>query len=81
MYFPSIGTLRSRYIPESHRSVIVNIFGIPLNHIVVAVFLSIKQLGVSGALACSTLALAGATLAQGILLMTGNNSSKPLPGP
>ena len=81
MYFPSIGTLRSRYIPESHRSVIVNIFGIPLNLIVVAVFLSIKQLGVSGALACSTLALAGATLAQGILLMTANNSSKPLPGP
>ena len=39
MYFPSIGTLRSRYIPESHRSVIVNIFGIPLNLIVVAVFL------------------------------------------
>ena len=48
MYFPSIGTLRSRYIPESHRSVIINIFGIPLNLIVVAVFLSIKQLGVSG---------------------------------
>jgi hypothetical protein len=64
MYFPSIGTLRSKYVPESHRSVIVNIFGIPLNLIVVTVFLSIKRLGVSGALACSTAALAVATAAQ-----------------
>ena len=57
MYFPSIGTLRGKYIPDSHRSVIMNLFGIPLNVLVVSVFLSIKKLGVSGALACSTSAL------------------------
>lgn len=57
MYFPSIGTLRSKYVPDSHRSVIMNLFGIPLNVLVVSVFLSIKRLGVSGALSISTGAL------------------------
>jgi len=61
MYFPSIGTLRSKYVPDSHRSVIMNLFGIPLNVLVVSVFLSIKRLGVSGALSVSTGALALAT--------------------
>ena len=71
VYFPTIGTLRSKYVPDSHRSVIMNIFGLPLNIIVVGVFLSIKSLGVTGALSCATgaLALASASaiaLARGI---------------
>ena len=60
-YFPSIGTLRGKYLPDSHRSVIMNLFGIPLNALVVTVFLSIKKLGVSGALSVSTGALGVAT--------------------
>mmetsp|Transcript_17709 Transcript_17709/g.33338 ORF Transcript_17709/g.33338 Transcript_17709/m.33338 type:complete len:627 (-) Transcript_17709:79-1959(-) len=67
MYFPSIGTLRSRYVPDSHRSVIMNLFGIPLNVLVVAVFLSIHKLGVTGALTVSSMALGVATLAMGRL--------------
>jgi MFS transporter, MFS domain-containing protein family, molybdate-anion transporter len=62
MYFPSIGTLRSKYVPDSHRSVIMNLFGIPLNVLVVSVFLSIQKLGVHGALSISSGALAIATL-------------------
>jgi MFS family permease len=62
MYFPSIGTLRSKYVPDSHRSVIMNLFGIPLNVLVVSVFLSIQKLGVNGALAVSSGALATATV-------------------
>lgn len=61
MYFPSIGTLRSKYVPDSHRSVIMNIFGIPLNLIVVSVFLSSRYLGVQGALTCASAALGLAT--------------------
>lgn len=57
MYFPSIGTLRSKYIPNEQRSIIMNLFGIPLNLIVVSVFLSIRKLGVAGALTCATGAL------------------------
>lgn len=61
MYFPTIGTLRSKYFPDSHRSVVMNLFGIPLNAMVVTVFLSIEKLGVQGALGVSTAALAVAT--------------------
>jgi MFS family permease len=61
MYFPSIGTLRSKYVPDSHRSVIMNLFGIPLNVLVVSVFLSINYLGLGGALLISSGALAVAT--------------------
>uniref|UniRef100_A0A7S4IG48 Molybdate-anion transporter n=1 Tax=Odontella aurita TaxID=265563 RepID=A0A7S4IG48_9STRA len=64
MYFPSIGTLRSKYVPDSHRSVIMNLFGVPLNVLVVTVFLSIKRLGVDGALSVSTGALALASLSM-----------------
>ena len=58
MYFPAIGTLRTKYFPDSHRSVVMNLFGIPLNAMVVSVFLSIERLGVQGALGVSTAALA-----------------------
>ena len=62
MYFPSIGTLRSKYVPDSNRSVIMNLFGIPLNVLVVGVFLSISKLGLKGALGISSGALGLATL-------------------
>jgi hypothetical protein len=57
VYFPTIGTLRSRLLPDEHRGAIMNLFGIPLNLIVVVVFLSISKLGTVGALRCSTAAL------------------------
>eukprot|EP00908_Phaeocystis_cordata_P019542 Transcript_31077.p1 GENE.Transcript_31077~~Transcript_31077.p1 ORF type:complete len:542 (+),score=221.47 Transcript_31077:48-1673(+) len=69
MYFPSIGTLRSRHVPDSHRSVIMNLFGIPLNVLVISVFLSIKRLGVSGALRVATGALGLATACAGALAL------------
>jgi hypothetical protein len=53
-----------RYLPDEYRGVIMNLFAIPLNLIVVGVFLSISKLGLAGALTISTLALSGATLAQ-----------------
>lgn len=62
MYFPSIGTLRSRFVPDSHRTLIMNLAAIPLNVLVVSVFLSINKLGVAGALGISSAALALATL-------------------
>ena len=67
MYFPLIGTLRSKYLPDAYRGVIMNLFGIPLNLIVVAVFLSIAKLGLFGALVCSTIALTVASVAQFLL--------------
>jgi len=64
MYFPLIGTLRSKYLPDAYRGVIMNLFGIPLNLIVVGVFLSIGKLGLLGALTCSTASLSVALVAQ-----------------
>ena len=61
MYFPTIGTLRSKYFPDSHRSVVMSLFGIPLNAMVVTAILSIETLGVHGCLGISTAALAVAT--------------------
>merc|ERR1719198_857134 len=37
IYFPSICTLKSEAVPESHRATIYNIFRAPMNAIVVAV--------------------------------------------
>ena len=61
MYFPTIGTLRSKYFSDSHRSVMMNLFGIPLNAMVVTAILSMETLGVHGCLGISTAALAVAT--------------------
>ena len=77
MYFPSIGTLRSRYVPDSHRSVIMNLFGIPLNVLVVSVFLSISKLGLTGALSVSSAALGVATLCMvGLTRLSGQSKEE-----
>lgn len=64
VYFPSIGTLRSKFLPDSHRSVIMTLFGVPLNIIVVTVFLSIHKLGNAGAMGVATVSLGLATLSM-----------------
>lgn len=64
MYFPLVGTLRSKYLPDAYRGVIMNLFGIPLNLIVVGVFLSIAKLGLIGALTVSTASLSIAAAAM-----------------
>ena len=61
MYVPAIGTLRSKYVPDDNKSVILSLFGIPLNTLVVLAYLFVKQLGMSGALGVSSAALAIAT--------------------
>lgn len=74
MYFPTIGFLRSKYIPDRNRSVMMNLFGLPLNLIVVSVFLSIKTLGVQGALGAATLSLGLATILMIALTKTKHAS-------
>eukprot|EP00978_Attheya_sp_CCMP212_P033872 scaffold138951_cov55-Attheya_sp.AAC.4 len=79
MYFPSIGTLRSKYVPDSHRSVIMNLWGIPLNVLVVSVFLGIHKLGISGALSISTASLGLASLCMFRLrsIISKENDTEP----
>lgn len=68
MYFPSIGSLRSKYLPDQHRSVMMNLFGIPLNLIVVSIVLGMKRLGTKGALSIASAALCGAAVCMSTLI-------------
>ena len=43
LYFPAISTLRSQVIPESSRSMIMNLFRIPLNLMVVGILVYLKD--------------------------------------
>ncbi|KAK5581331.1 hypothetical protein RB653_001362 [Dictyostelium firmibasis] len=43
-YFPCIGTLRSKYIPESIRATVMNLYRVPLNILVVTILLNIERL-------------------------------------
>ena len=79
LYFPFIGTLRGKYLPDSHRSVVMNLFGVPLNLIVVSVFLSINRLGIDGALAVASGALGIATAAAAALTFTTTAASTSTP--
>ena len=75
LYFPTIGTLRSKYVPDAQRAVIMNLFGIPLNALVVGCFLSIKKLGVTGALSVAAGALAlAAGAALDLARLTGKEA-------
>ena len=67
MYFPSIGSLRSKYLPDQHRAVMMNLFGIPLNLMVVSIVLGLKSLGPKGALGIASAGLAAATLCMTLL--------------
>ena len=67
MYFPMIGTMRSKYLPDSHRSVVMSLYAIPLNVLVVTVFLFIGRLGTVGAFAVATAALTAAVICMILL--------------
>ena len=58
----------------------MNLFGIPLNALVVGCFLSIKRLGVTGALTVATGALAVAAAAAAELARATRAPAKPAGG-
>lgn len=76
VYFPTIGTLRGKLLPDAHRGAIMNLFGIPLNLTVVLVFLSIGRLKTVGALGCATAAL-GCALVSALLLQRETKRAAP----
>eukprot|EP00026_Physarum_polycephalum_P007342 Phypoly_transcript_07401.p1 GENE.Phypoly_transcript_07401~~Phypoly_transcript_07401.p1 ORF type:complete len:442 (+),score=28.14 Phypoly_transcript_07401:202-1527(+) len=43
MYWPCLGTIRGKYIPESSRSAIMNFFRVPLNLLVVIVLIKVSS--------------------------------------
>lgn len=78
-YFPAMGTMRSRYVPDSHRSIITSLSQVPMNFIVIAVMLGGKRLGIKGSLLCCAIGLKCAFLAQLFLcLRVGRECTKQL---
>jgi len=43
LYFPSIGILRSKFVPEDTRATIMNLFRVPLNLIVVLTLMKVNS--------------------------------------
>jgi len=62
MYFPVIGTLRSKLIPNDKKTVIMSLFGVPLNTLVVISYLFIGKMGMTGSMGVAAGALSIATV-------------------
>jgi MFS family permease len=64
IYFPAVGTMRSRYIPEEVRSTVMNVFRIGLNFIVVLTLININALATDTVFLLCTFLLTVAVLCQ-----------------
>ena len=79
-YFPIIGALRGKYVPDHVRATIMNIFRIPLNVIVVIVLWYIDELGLTKVFILASILLLIASMASYFLgLMTVKNSNQSTP--
>eukprot|EP00667_Euglena_gracilis_P007360 EG_transcript_7430 len=47
IFWPAIGTLRSEFLPETHRTTIMNLYRVPLNFLVMAVLLHQGTMAIS----------------------------------
>ncbi|KAL5031818.1 hypothetical protein BDV3_000051 [Batrachochytrium dendrobatidis] len=75
IYFPSVGSIRSKVIPENTRSTVMNIFRIPLNLIVVLILLKVDSVSHSFIFAiCATLIGIACWFAQ---RLSNNRQKKP----
>jgi len=68
MFWPSLGFLRSRYVPEDCRATTMNFFRIPLNLIVVLVLYNIGSLSTFQVFLLCVAVLVPALICQGLLM-------------
>ncbi|EKX33727.1 hypothetical protein GUITHDRAFT_166387 [Guillardia theta CCMP2712] len=77
LYFPSIGIVKSKYVPEEVRATIYNIFRIPLNVIVVAVLANLGSISDNVVFAmCSVFLFLAAVLQHSFIRMVGDHEGK-----
>jgi MFS family permease len=67
IYFPCLGTLRGKYIPEKSRSAVMNFFRVPLNFLVVVVLMKVGSMDNSTVFLLCTIWLGSAFLLQSLL--------------
>ncbi|CAK8690985.1 molybdate-anion transporter-like [Clavelina lepadiformis] len=79
IFWPSLGTMRSIYVPESVRSTVMNYFRIPLNLIVIVILL--QDLSLKTIFSCCVIFLLLATVAQHMLfrLVSKGETNAALP--
>ena len=76
IYFPSVGRMRSKYIPEEVRSTVMNVFRIGLNLVVVVTLINIDALATDTVFLLCTLLLTVAVLCQHrLFVLVEQNSS------
>lgn len=77
IFWPALGTMRGKYVPEQIRATVMNIFRIPLNFIVIVILL--QDLGLSTVFNCCVVFLVLCMLAQHWLCqLTGFHSQLPV---
>ncbi|CAK8985431.1 Molybdate-anion transporter (Major facilitator superfamily domain-containing protein 5) (Molybdate transporter 2 homolog) (hsMOT2) [Durusdinium trenchii] len=76
VYFPAIGFLRAKFIPEEVRATVVNFFRIPLNALVVMILLNIAHMSSEAVSLWSAFILVGAAAAQEMLTRIAGSSSE-----
>ncbi|XP_013418311.1 molybdate-anion transporter-like isoform X1 [Lingula anatina] len=77
LFWPSLGTMRGKYVPEETRATIMNCFRIPLNLIVVIIL--VQNLRMDLIFKCCVMFLLCACLSQHVLYRDSLNVSKALP--
>eukprot|EP01119_Soliformovum_irregulare_P011748 TRINITY_DN2976_c1_g1_i1.p1 TRINITY_DN2976_c1_g1~~TRINITY_DN2976_c1_g1_i1.p1 ORF type:complete len:430 (-),score=110.92 TRINITY_DN2976_c1_g1_i1:68-1357(-) len=68
IYFPAMGTLRGKYIPEATRSAVTNFFRVPLNFLVVIVLVKVGDLENSTVFAITAIWLSLGWLLQNLFI-------------
>eukprot|EP00276_Gloeochaete_wittrockiana_P007245 CAMPEP_0184656712 /NCGR_PEP_ID=MMETSP0308-20130426/16700_1 /TAXON_ID=38269 /ORGANISM="Gloeochaete witrockiana, Strain SAG 46.84" /LENGTH=398 /DNA_ID=CAMNT_0027093957 /DNA_START=285 /DNA_END=1481 /DNA_ORIENTATION=- len=64
IFWPCLGTMRGKYVPEEVRATIMNFFRVPLNLIVVLILLKTGDISTQTVFTCCTALLLAATLCQ-----------------
>lgn len=75
IYFPSVGTMRSKYIPEEVRSTVMNIFRVGLNAIVVLTLINIDNMAQDTVFLFTVLLLTLAVVCQHRLFVLSEQNS------
>jgi len=82
LYFPTLGTLRGKYIPEKTRAAVMNFFRVPLNLLVVVVLVKVGRMENSTVfLLCSVWLVIAFTLQSFLRIMAAPSSTRSTLGP
>jgi len=67
LFWPALGTMRSKYVPEETRATIMNFFRVPLNAIVVLILVNVGNMEISTVFTCCVLFLSVTCMCQSML--------------